>query len=512
MTVSRHWHPSLPAVLFLLWGLLIPLFDAGTMVNADGDPARHLRHGETILAQHDVIRVDHFSFTRSGQPFIGFEYGSQVLLAMSHRVGGTAGMAILAALLISGTLVLLAAWLLRRRLDPLLVVGTTLLVAVLTKIHWLARPHVVSWPLTITLLAILEARRRPPVWAFGLLFAVWANLHGGFVYGWLLIGMYLVGHGLEGWTEKDSGRRRQEFAKASALLPVMAVTIAATLINPYGWRLPWHVVEFFRDPWIRTITQEFHSPNFHTADLYPFLATLLAVVVVLALRPRPHWTHLVVLLGNVAMALISQRNIILFGLVSIPLLALDTAPEWDRTVGARAFAQRFAVTARSGITLPYVLGGMLLLAILAVGHGRVAGHELVADGFSPRSFPVEVVRRARNASVTGRLFHEFTWGGYLLYAWPEMPVFIDGGTDFYGGEVLRAQREVLNLQPGWRDSLQAWRIDLTLLDTKGALASELTRDASWVRLYCDSTAVMFRRQQRPARPDSVTPTLPCGSR
>jgi hypothetical protein len=57
------FHPSLPAFLFLIWALLIPLFEGETMVNADGDPARHIRHGETILAQHDVIRHDPFSFT-----------------------------------------------------------------------------------------------------------------------------------------------------------------------------------------------------------------------------------------------------------------------------------------------------------------------------------------------------------------------------------------------------------------------------------------------------------------
>ena len=68
--------PSLPAFLFLILALLLPLFDGESMINADSDPARHLRHGETILSQGAVIRKDSFSWTRPGEPFLGFEYGS----------------------------------------------------------------------------------------------------------------------------------------------------------------------------------------------------------------------------------------------------------------------------------------------------------------------------------------------------------------------------------------------------------------------------------------------------
>src|SRR5688500_1471310 len=90
------FHPSLPVGFFLFWALLVPLFGGETMVNADGDPARHIRHGETILAQGDVIRNDPFSFTKPGEPFVGFEYGSQILPTLGHELGGTAGMVVLA--------------------------------------------------------------------------------------------------------------------------------------------------------------------------------------------------------------------------------------------------------------------------------------------------------------------------------------------------------------------------------------------------------------------------------
>lgn len=494
---TRGFHPSLPAVLFLLLALLIPAIEGESLVGADGDPARHVRHGLEILARGEVIRSDPFSFTRPGEPFVGFEYGSQLLLAGAHEAGGTAGMAVLAGLVIAGTLSLLLWGLIRRGLDPLLALVTTLVVAVLTHIHWLARPHILSWPLMLGLLTMLERDRRPPLWIFGLLFAVWANLHGGWVYGWVLIGMYLVGHGLEALGTRDPFRRTAEWARARGVVAALAVSIGATLLNPYGWRLPWHVIEFFRDPWLRTLTQEFQSPDFHAPELLPFLLVTLAVMLFLATRPRLRWTHLVVLLGNLGMAFLSQRNIIQFALLSMPLLALDLSADWDRLVGGRPFVRRFAANARGGTTVPYLLLILALSGTLAVGHGRLFGRQIVTDGFSPDRFPAAIVQQARSAGVQGRVFHEFVWGGYLLYAWPEMKVFIDGGTDFYGGELLRAHRHAINLLPGWADSLEAWRIDLVLVPTEGAFGQQLLREPGWRVWSCDSTALLAARTGHP---------------
>jgi len=497
------FHPTLPAFLFLIWALLIPLFEGDVMVNADGDPARHIRHGETILAQKDVIRADPFSFTKPGAPFVGFEYGSQILFALAHRAGGTPGMVVLTTIVIAGTLALLLAGLLRKGTDPLLAVATVLAVAVLTNIHWLARPHVFSWPITLILLAMLEAERRPPLALWAGLYMAWVNLHGAFVFGWLLMGMYLAGHILEYWAATDPAVRARERARFQGLVPAIGVAVLASLVNPYGWHLPQHVVQFFGDPWLRRLTQEFLSPDFHSRDLYPFLLTLLGVMALLALRPRPHWTHLLVLLGTAGMALISQRNIVQFGLIAVPLLALDQNAYWKRRVGSGRFATNFAAAARTGVTWPWVVGATALLLALAANHGRVGERQLLTEGFSPERIPVAAVARARETGVQGRIFNEFIWSGYILYAWPEMKVFIDGGSDFYGGELLRTHRDIVNLQPGWRDSLDAYRINLTLTATGRALTEELLREPAWIPRYCDSTAVLLSRSGATTRTDSV---------
>ena len=497
------YQPSLPAFLFLILALLLPLFDGESMINADSDPARHLRHGETILSQGAVIRKDAFSWTRPGEPFLGFEYGSQVLIALAHRAGGTPGMVILTSLVIAGTMAGLASWLLRRGVDPLLAVLATTSSALLTSLHWIARPHVFSWPLILVLFFWLERDRRPPLWAFALLFTVWANLHGAFIFGWVLIGMYLIGHLLEYATARDPDLRRSELAAARTLGTVAVVTVLATMINPYGWHTTWHVVEFFRIPWLKELTQEFQSPDFNTRDLKPFLAALMCMMVVLSFRPRPRWTHLVCIVGTAGMGLIAQRNITQFGLIAVPLLALLLNDPWNRHVGVTGFARRFALGATTGRNAPWMALVSALLIVFALSHGRIGNHQVLADGWSPQQYPVAAAEWGRRNEVRGRVFNEMIWGGYLVWAWPELKIFLDGGTDFFGGRIMHVHSWISTLQPGWRDSMAAFDVNLALLPPRGALAAELLRDPEWVARYCDGTAVFLSRAGAITPSDSV---------
>jgi len=131
---------------------------------------------------------------------------------------------------------------------------------------------------------------------------------------------------------------------------------------------------------------------------------------------------------------------------------------------------------------------------------------VIPDRFDEKAFPVRAVAEARAARLEGRMFNNFIWGGYLLYAWPEQRVFIDGGTDHYGEKLFNEYIRVANLEPGWRDILKRWNITSALLPPDTRLADELVRDAGWRPWYCDSVSVLLQRP--PAVADSVTRGAP----
>ena len=81
----------------------------------------------------------------------------------------------------------------------------------------------------------------------------------------------------------------------------------------------------------------------------------------------------------------------------------------------------------------------------------------------------------------------------MMHEWPEMPVFIDGGTDHYGEKLFNEYIQVWDLDPGWRDILEKWKIRWVLVDPRARVAHQLVREPGWGVWDCDSVAVLLER-------------------
>ena len=508
--VVRAGPPSISAVLFITLAIFVPIVLQQPMLNSDGDLARHLRHGRYMLEHGGLIRADPFSYTRAGAPFVGFEYGSQIIYSLAERVGGVAGVAILAGLLIALTYAMLAGFLLRRGVEPLLAYLTVILAALVGAGHWLARPHLFSFVAVVLLMELLERTPSRSLLPFAALFGIWANVHGGFVYGWILIGLYLVGSVGELLLK---GERAEWVARTRYYAAALAAAVIATVLNPRGLGLHRHLFDHLNQRYLFDNTDEFTSPNFHELGAKLFLGVLLACIAALSLkRTRPTIPRLLVICAGTAFALIAARNMSLFGLTAVPLIALHVDDAWRRLPDTRGVRGRFEATARRAATLVWTVPVTVVMLALAHAHGRVGSAQLIEDHFDAAVFPVAAVRQARRDHLQGRLFTEFTWGGYVDYAWPEQKIFIDGGTDFFGEELFREYQKVKSLSPGWRDVVKKWDISLMMLSGKSALAHELLRSGGWHPWYCDSVAVLLRRSDKvmamtPAAADSAEHTI-----
>jgi hypothetical protein len=483
--------PSLFDIIFVIWAIVVPVGFGYRLLNSDGDLARHLRLGQIMLDRHALLRQDVFSFTKAGEPFLAFEYGSELLYAGAYRVAGLAGVAVLAGLVLALTYALVARFIIRRGGDPLLAYLVSMVAAVLSAAHWLARPHLFTLLLVVVLLELLEQTNRRALPLYALLFVVWANLHGGFSFGCILIALYAMGEAIEGRLSANSALW---YSRARHHAAALGVALVASLLNPNGYKLLVHVFGFFGNSAILRQTQEFMSPDFHTINGKIFLLALLGVVAALAWsRRRPTVPVLLVLLATIAFSLLSQRNIELFALTALPLLAMHLDAEWRALPilrGAKAVFQREHAGRFAGAGAVTVAA---LLSALAVAGGSVAGVAVVPNRFDEKAFPVRAVSEARRAGFQGRMFSHFIWGGYLMQEWPEQRVFIDGGTDHYGEKLFNEYIQVWNLDPGWRDVLKHWRIDAALLPPASRLADELERDQGWRIWHCDSIAVLLRR-------------------
>jgi hypothetical protein len=316
------------------------------------------------------------------------------------------------------------------------------------------------------------------------------------VFALVLIGTWTAGDVLEALA--NPGERGAWLRRARYHAACLALAAAGTLLNPHGLALHAHITSHLGDQLMLAVTDEFMSPDFHGTYGRFFLVVLLAVLAAVAMvKPRPRFPTLLVLLLTLAAALYARRNIPIFGLVALPLVVLDVSAWWSGVAWrplahVRDVFRRGEREAKPGRYAPWAAA---LLAILGVAHGRVGGAQLVPDQFDAATFPVAAVRAARERALDGVLFNEFTWGGYVLYAWPGQRIFIDGMTDFFGPELLADYLRITNLAEGWDEALARYGVDVALLPRESALAHALY-DRGWEASYHDGTAVILSKPGR----------------
>jgi len=460
--------PSLSQWLWLVLFLVLLAQPWRTMmVASDGDACMHWRVGDWMLEHKQIIRHDEFSYTRHGEQVISKEWLSELLFAAAGRAGGLFGLSALAALVIATTFALLHWRLVRDGNDLLVATALTLLAVWAASMHWMARPHVFSF--LMLLLWHHCIRRGASPWLLAVIMAAWVNLHGGFLAGFFVLGAYWIG----------SFRDAAQFRRLSLALLLCA---GAVLLNPNGWRLPWHNLQFLRSEFLVNWLAEYSSMDFQSREARGFIGWLAVLFVTLAWqRPRLTMGESLVLVSWTAFALYSRRNIPLMVILTAPLIA----PALSKAVGERwrALSARLGGTAR----------GWPVVAALALGVVVCMAHPTEL----PRNrWPVAAVQYIREhpADFGGRMLNDYVWGGYLLKALPEHHVFVDGRTDFYGEALIRDYVAVTELKTNWLATLDRYDVQWTLLPRRSRLNQALAELPEWQRAYTDEVAVVYQRR------------------
>ena len=484
----RWWLPTLSRAIWLAFFLTLILTNwREVLISADGDPCLHWRIGDWMLEHRTVLHADPFSHTRFAAPLVSKEWLAEVLFAAAGNLLGWNGAVLLAALLIATTMWLLHRWLLAEGCELLLATGLLLLAASACSMHWLARPHLLTHLFTIVAawqLRRFERGELPATTLYATLLPLlwlWTNLHGAFFIGFVLIGLY--------WLAALVERR---FAHLRTLTGLGVAGLAVSFLNPNTWRLHAQVVGFLQTPLLAKLTNEFRSPDFHSSSATGFLL-LLGVLAVVVLAARPKWraSELLLLGAWVYFALHSVRNLPIFALVATPILA-GHLNAWLQSRPA-AIYQRFSGRITGLDAAADGQWPVLLAAALAVGQLTLPGRQTEV---LPSQFPVTAVQwlRANPRAVTGEMFNDYGWGGYLMLALPERRVFVDGRNDFYGGAFIEEFEQVDNVTTNWSAVLEKYQVGWTILPRRHALNQVLALDPAWRLIYTDAVAVIHSRR------------------
>jgi hypothetical protein len=493
---TSSWLVSWP----LVGGLLAYLYalGMGKAMLVDGDTFWHVATGRWIFSHQAIPAADPFSHTMPGTPWTAHEWLSETILAGAHQLGGWTLVAAVTGAAFALTVALLLRALLRW-LEPAYALLFAVLAVAMTNEHLLARPHILAMPLlmiwTVELVRSTEEHRMPRWWMLPLMTA-WANMHGGFTFGLVL----LCAAALEALLVADPARR---MATARSWAVAFSLAFGASLITPHGvdgLLFTWHVL--FNLGSVLSSVGEWRSPDFHTFSALE-LWLLGGIALVLHQGLRLPLVRLLVLLGLLHMALKHVRYVELVGLLAPLYVAGPFAAQWrEKRAGTRQLegVDRFF----NRLSAPAGKSATVAAMVVAVG---VSGWLSQARPIEPpETIPTQAVAAAQKAGVTGPVLNSYGLGGYLIYM--GIPAFIDGRADMYGGKFVEAYMDALQLKSpeAFEQLLDKHQITWTLLLPNGPAVALLDRMPGWKRIHKDQAAAVHVRVNAETRlPTAASP-------
>jgi hypothetical protein len=470
-----------PAILALAAILAMACFSTEA---ADSDTFWHLETGKYLVEHRQLPIPDPFSFTTYlGTPLPGeetvrafnltHEWLAQMVMYLAYAASGFGGLVLLRAGLMTVFCGLVGLWTYRRSAGFYRALGAALIGGFIASYFASDRPYQITYVLTMATILILEYRRS--MWLLPPMFLIWANCHGGFFLGFVVLGTYCAESLWQQVRGKpEAGRRR--------LWLVSAVCVPAAFLNPNGF-LAVRVLAAYRQSSLQNTLYEWQKPALWPPTfLNLLLVCAVGVLVWQRRRTRPvDW----LLLGLFGWAyLTALRNTPLMAMVA-PMLIASLAP-WKRVPPAWTdWAAALLLVA--ALALPFACGRAFQLRSAEWKYPAGAADFLLAH------------------HIAQPMFNTYEKGGYLMWrCWPEQRSFIDGRG--LNETVFADYQRMAKYLPGTRELLDRYGIEVVVMNAFEAnsgsiyvlpLALADPAEKEWKMVFADAGATVFMRHPPP---------------
>lgn len=454
----------------------------------DPDMWWHLKAGELIWKSGRIFKTDPFSYASNHQAIVPQEWLGQISIYAAYHWAAFQGLmawlvALTSALVVAG-FILCAAY--GRNVKVGFLGGV--IVWFFATVGFSIRPQLIGYILLAAELLILHfGRNHSPRWFFALplLFAVWVNCHASFFLGMLVatIVLFFAFVNVESrWLEPSSWKA----SSRRGFLTGFALSFPALFLNPDGLKQILYPLDtVFRQPINLGNIEEWKPLSLLDARGIGLLATLLGIFLLTAFRPsRISFEELALLALGSWLALSHTRFGVVFGILAAPILCRQLGGLWEAYEPAKDRGLPNAV-----------LMGLAFLAVWAAFPGP-ANLERQVENQSP----VKAVSFLRNAHLAGPMMNDYRSGGYLIWALPEYPVFIDGRADVYEWSGVLGEFGDWATRRSDPNSLpDKYAVGFCLLARMDPVASAMPQLKNWKQVYSDSDYVVFVRMAPAAK-------------
>ena len=457
----------------------------------DTDMWWHLKSGEFMWQQKAILTWDQFSFTKINQPWVNAFWVSDLFMYFLVKIGGLQLLSIVIGL--TGCITYLMIFF--RSAKPYFISTFVIIIAAISASPgWTARPQVFSFLLLGLLNLWLEkwnSKSKSSLFLLPFFFIAWTNIHGGFIWGFLLLLATIAGKIFD-LSNNSEIQKPSSLIKIKQLSLWTLVSAASVAINPYGfsiWKLPFHTIDVSI-----SVIQEWFSPNFHNIEMQPFLWMIFLFIIALSISTkRQNFVDIIKSLGFIYLGFISQRNIPLSSIVVAPLIIDSFSESWDYLINKKSnkFTRLFS-PGKKDHHYSGIINTIIIILLLIVAAGRVFQQTEKSTVESP--YPYSAINWIKDNHLTGNMFNSYNWGGFLIYNLPSYPVFIDGRADLYGEAFIGEWWTIAEGKSKAIALLDSYKINFLILEPNWPIIDLLLSAGNWYQGYQDDISIVLIRR------------------
>jgi hypothetical protein len=496
-TGFRGWFRTATSFFGVLTLMLIGIQFIYAMYHPDlNDPDIwwHMRNAQLLIQHHQFPRVDTYSFTAAGHPWINTEWLSEIPFYFAYRAFGLVGLKSISFFILNAIFLLLLYLCYKESRNFKASVAGCCYATFLATVSFGPRTILIGYVYLVVLLIIFQRFRQrgsAPLWIIPPLFCLWANTHGSWSLGLILFFLIAASGLVEGaWGRIES--RKWTPSQLKKITLTFAASLLALFVNPWGWRLVYYPFDLaFKQKLNITHVAEWVSVDFHDLRGKMVLILILGLFAAALLRNR-RWQlgEILVLSFALYSGLTYIRFLVLLGIVVAPVLAqaLDFFPPY-----------------RPELETPRV--NIVVIAALMISMAYFWPREAKVRQSVEETYPANIVPYLKAHPPQGNVLNFYLWGGYLGWHDPDFKTFVDSRVDIfeYSG-VLKDYLTLLGadtFQHQPEPILDKYKIRYVLfppldspnpLHAGGQLVYVLQNDPHWKTLYKDKICVLLERQ------------------
>ncbi|MFH0763740.1 MAG: hypothetical protein V1927_01895 [Candidatus Omnitrophota bacterium] len=428
---------------------------------------------------NDFNYVNTYSFTEPGRQWINHEWLAEYILNRIYARFGNTGLILYKILIGACVTGILCLGINSAGIFGGLGFLWLVLIISVMGYGFSTRPHLATYFLYALFLLILQRHKTAgskTIYILPVLGILWANLHGAFFIGAVLLGIFLI-------TEIIKRGRR-----AAPLALVMALFIAATFINPYGIRL-WQFIFYsagiprpFLSEWASLLNIEFIMVHID----FVFLSLVSVFAVFFSRKPKD-MTGLTVLFVTLLAAIAMRRNIPLFAVTAafvVPGYLEDTAGGPVKKIFER-------------IPASIAAAALILFCTVSLAYtfffNKTDFRRIEVD---QKSFPVTAVSFMKENGISGNAIIFFNWAEYCIWKLaPGCRVFLDGRLcSAYSVKTINDFFNFLYLGEDWERALSDYPADIALIHRGNPVYARMLSEPGWANVYNDRIAGLFLKK------------------